>query len=320
VSHGRCAAAAAVVALALSLACTPSAQAQGHGHGHGPPPGKGNPGGVQTGDGSHGSSGGSGRALVDAAAGVGPTGAAEFAVRNFGSWVDDTYVLPRGEAWVGFGAGYWRLPFADQVDAPMLSASIGVAQRVHVAATVPVANVHYPDGFTSRRLGDAYISAKIGLRPATRGVGLALSPLVEVLSDGSWPTADGGRIGRLHWAVPLNLEYHGTGWRTYGSVGYFSRGAVFGGGTMDVSLGTRAGVLGLLSYTYSTRDPLVGADVDVHRSRTDASGGVYVLPRPSISLYALAGRTMSEIDDYASRFFVSGGVSFRVATATTPRP
>jgi hypothetical protein len=303
--------------LALIAYVVPAAHAQGqgqghgHGHGHGPPPGVGQPGGE---------GGPPGQRGINAAAGIGPTGNAEFPVRNFGSWVDDAYVLPRGEAWVGIGAGYWRLPFATQVDAPMLSASIGVADRLHLTATVPIANVRYVDGFSTQRVGDAYISGKIGLRDPTRGIGVAVAPLLEVLSDGSWPSADGGTIGRVHWALPVNLEYRGTGWRTYGSAGYFSRGAVFGSGTLDISLGARAGVLGLLSHSYSTRDTLGVSGVDARRSRTDASGGVYVLPRASISLYALAGRTLSQIDDYASRFFLSGGVSFRVAQPASPHP
>ena len=309
-NRAGCARTVAFLVLACAGIFAPHAQAQGQGQGHGHGVGNGKPpGGGKPSAGS-----------VDAAAAVGPTGSAEFAVRNFGSWVDDAYVLPRGEAWVGIGAGYWRLPFADQVDAPMLSTSIGVASRLHVAATVPIATVRYPDGYSASRLGDVYVSAKIGLRPATRGIGLALSPLVEVLSDGSWPTADGGTVGRVHWAVPVNLEYRAAGWRTYGSVGYFSRGAVFASGTIDVSMGARAGVLGLLSHSYSTSDPLVPTGVDVNRGRTDLSGGVYFLPRPSVSLYALAGRTTSRIDDYASKFFVSGGVSIRVAKPAAATP
>jgi hypothetical protein len=60
--------------------------------------------------------------------------------------------------------------------------------------------------------------------------------------------------------------------------------------------------------------------VSVNRGRTDLSGGAYLLPSPSVSLYALAGRTMSQIDDYASRFFVSGGVSIRVAKPESATP
>ena len=131
----------------------------------------------------------------------------------------------------------------------MLSTSVGVARRVQVAATLPISSVHYPDGFNTHGLGDAYFSAKVGVRTSDRGVGVAVSPVVEVLSDGSWPTPDGGTIGRVHWALPINLEYRGRGWRTYGSAGYFSRGAVFGSGTVDIGVGPRAGVLGLLSHS-----------------------------------------------------------------------
>jgi hypothetical protein len=305
---------AAICLLALALTTAWSGRAYAQGHGHGPPGGHGKP---PTGENGAGDAGNRGlvHRNVNAAAGLGPTGSAEYPVRNFGSWVDDAYVLPMGEAWVGVGFSYWRLPYAEQLDAPSLMTSVGVARRVHVSATLPMATIRYPDGYSLRRLGDTYVSAKIGLRAANHGVGIAVSPLLEVLADGSWPTPDGGTLGRVHWAVPVNLEYRGPGWRVYGSAGYFSRGAVFGSATLDLSLGGRAGLLGLISHTYSTHDPLTAPDVPVHRSRTDASGGLYVSPRSAISLYALAGRTISQIDDYASTLFVTTGVSFKIAQA-----
>ena len=245
-----------------------------------------------------------------------PTTSAEFTVRNFGSWVDDAYVLAPGEAWVGFGAGLWRLASVDQIDAPVFDASVGVAPRFHLSATVPVSTLRYAGDISDRSLGDAYLSAKIGIRDPESGVGVALAPVLEVLADGSWPDADGDPIGRVHWGLPVNVEWRATGFRVYGSAGYFSRGAVFGSGTVDVAIGERAGVLALISYTHSTDAP---ADSLVRRSRTDASGGAYVILRPSVSVYGLAGRTVSALDDYGSRFFVSGGVSLRVAEARAPR-
>jgi hypothetical protein len=230
--------------------------------------------------------------------------------------VDDAYVLAPGEAWVGFGAGLWRLSSVDQIDAPVFDASIGVAPRLHLSATVPVSTLRYVGGFSDRTLGDAYVSAKLGIRDPETGVGVALAPVLEVLADGSWPDENGEPIGRVHWGLPVNVELRAAGFRVYGSAGYFSRGAVFGSGTLDVALGGRGGVLGLISYTHSTNtlaDGLGG------RSRTDASGGGYVILRPSVSVYGLAGRTVSPLDDYGSRFFVAGGVSFRVAEGRAPR-
>jgi hypothetical protein len=230
--------------------------------------------------------------------------------------VDDAYVLAPGEAWIGIGAGLWRLSSVDQIDAPVFDASIGVAPRLHLAATVPVSTLRYAGGFSDRTLGDAYVSAKIGIRDPETGVGVALAPVLEVLADGSWPDENGEPIGRVHWGLPVNVELRATGFRVYGSAGYFSRGAVFGSGTLDVAVGERGGVLGLISYTHSTD---TSPDTLVRRSRTDASGGAYVVLRPTVSVYGLAGRTVSALDDYGSRFFVSGGVSLRVAEGRAPR-
>lgn len=291
------------IAVVLFRLCAGDA-ALAQGHGHGPPPGRG-----------HGQGQGSGSAPAPAGdRDPGPTGAAEFPMRNFGSWVDDTSVLERGEAWLGVGIGYWRLAYANQLDIPMLDASVGLGPRVHVAATVPVSNLQYPDGFSQRYLGDAYLSVKIGVRDASTGLGIALAPLMEVLSDGSAVDADGQPIGRVHWGLPINVEYRSTGWRVYGNAGYFSRGAVFGSTTLDVSLGARAGILGIVGYTRSTADPIVfDTGAATSRSRVDASGGAYARVAPSVSVYTLIGKTVSQQDAYASRLSVSAGVTFRVS-------
>lgn len=249
----------------------------------------------------------------------GPTGSAEFPLRNFGTWVDDTSVLGAGEAWVGFGAAYWRLSYADQVEAPLLDASVGIAPHVQVAATIPFSRLHYPDGFTDRYVGDTYLSVKIGVREAGTGAGVAVAPLVEVLSDGSALGADGQPIGRVHWGIPVNIEYRATGWRVYGSAGYFSRGAVFGSGSFDLSLGTRAGVLGIIGYTYSTAEPIVfDTGTTTNRSRVDASGGAYARVSPGVSVYGLIGRTISNQDAYATSFLLSAGVTLRVHPPPPP--
>jgi hypothetical protein len=303
-TRARSRAIVAALCIAGSLVGAASAAAQGQG----PPtttPGRGR----------------AGRPGAPPSAGAGrggaPTTSAEFTVRNFGTWVDDTYVLAPGEAWVGIGASLWRLSSVDQVEAPAFDASFGIAPRIHVAATVPLSTLRYPDGFSERSLGDTYVSIKIGLRDPQTGFGLAVAPVLEVLADGSWPDPDGGTIGRVHWGLPVNLEYRGTGFRVYGSTGYFSRGAVFGSGTLDVAVGERAGVLGLITHTYSTKDAVNAPESQLRTTRTDASGGAYVILRPSVAVYGLAGRTVSALDDYGSRFFVSGGISFRVAQPRT---
>ena len=239
-------------------------------------------------------------------------------MRNFGAWVDDAYVLDPGECWLGAGLSYSRLPYANQLDLPVMDVSVGVARRVQIAATVPASTLRYPDGFRDRYLGDTYLSAKIGLRGAGDGVGVAVAPVLEVLSDGSALDAGGEPIGRVHWALPIDLEYDGQRWRTYGSVGYFSRGAVFGSATVDVSAGSNAGVLGILSLTRSTAEPLVfDTGTTTSRTRADASAGAYARVGSSASVYALVGRTISEQDPYASSLSLSVGVSLRAAHPRT---
>ena len=250
-------------------------------------------------------------ASVDAAAAVGPTGNAEFAVRNFGGWVDDAYVLPRGEAWVGFGAGFWRLPFANQVDAPMVSASIGVATGC--TSPPPCLSRPFATRMASAHNGSATCtsSGKIGLRDPTRGFGVAAAPLLEVLSDGSWPSADGGTdrpcpLGRAgHSRIPRHRLAH-LRQRRATSRAAPSSAAARSTSRWDTRRRPRPAQPQLLD-SRPAGGPRSGRAPRPHRCERR----FHVLPRPSISLYALTGRTLSQIDDYASRFFLSGGVSIR---------
>jgi hypothetical protein len=294
----------ALFAAALFIAAAGASEAQGQGRGRG----QGRSGHADGGPENQPSPPGHGRAS-------GPTSATEWAARSFGTWSDDTYVLPPGEAWLGVSAGYWRLPFADQTDVPIVDATVGIARRVHVGVTLPVSNLTPLDGGgTERFLGDSYFSAKIGLRDADTGWGIAVAPLIEVLADGSWPGADGAPIGRVHWGVPVNLEFKADRWRAYGSAGYLSRGAVFGTGTLDVSLGNRAGLLLMLSQAYSTVTPAASAMPS--RARTDLHGGAYALLSPAVSVYGLMGRTISRAEIDSPSLAISAGVSFRVHAGT----
>lgn len=310
-----------IAAVCGALVCTVQ-PAHAQGRGHGPPPGRGH--GAAASHGNSGGSQGSNPVESAAAAGVdrdpGPTGSAEFPLRNFGAWVDDSFILDPGEAWLGLGLAYSRLSFANELDVPVIDTSVGLVPHVQVAASLPVSNLRYPDGFRDRYLGDVYLSAKIGLRGTDKGLGVALAPLLEVLSDGSALDASGEPIGRVHWGLPVNLEYQGTGWRLYGSAGYFSRGATFGSTTLDVSLGTRAGVLGIVSVTHSTTDPVTfDTGENTSRSRADASAGAYARLGSAVSIYGLIGRTVSHHDVYSSDLSVSAGLSFRVSPPRAAR-
>ena len=128
-----------------------------------------------------------------------------------------------------------------------MDAGLGVLPRVQFAITAPVTKVSYTDGTTTRGLGDVYLAVKLGLLdPAAEGrsFGIAVAPVVEFLSSGSVP--EGG--ARVHWALPLALEKRFERWRAYGTVGYFSRGAIYGSAAGEVPLTEKLTATGVLSH------------------------------------------------------------------------
>ena len=104
-------------------------------------------------------------------------------------------------------------------------------------------------GSVARGIGDLYLSGKIQLRdPSARGrrVGFSTTPLVEILSYA--PRPDSSRFG---WAIPGNIVIRGTRWRTFGSAGYSSQGALFASGAVEAALSNRAWVTGSISRSHS---------------------------------------------------------------------
>jgi hypothetical protein len=258
-----------VAALLLFSLATPSA-AQGKGKGPKPPPGTG--------------------------------------VRQFGVWLDDAIVSPEGRGWATFGVGYTRAPFGHQWDLPSLDGGIGVSRHVQVGVTVPVSHVAYTGGPSSRSLGDAYLAVKVGLLdPAASGhsFGVAVAPLVEFLGSGS--VQEGG--ARVFWALPFIVERRFQRFRAYGTLGYFSRGAVFLSGAVEVPINSKVTATATLSDSRSLEnDPLSDAQ-QLARSRWDVSGGAVYFFSPKVTLSGSLGRTISRLDANASSLAVSAGVS-----------
>ena len=78
--------------------------------------------------------------------------------------------------------------------------------------------------------------------------GSSVTPLLEILSFA--PAPDSSRVG---WALPANVEWQSDGWRAYGSAGYFSRGAVFGSGALEIALSDAAWFTGSISQSVLPR-------------------------------------------------------------------
>lgn len=286
-----------VIGVALSGLLAQQAAGQGKGHG--------NAFGHAKGSSSAGAAAAASSAASPTAADGGTGPAPQTGVRNFGAWLDDASVLaPRG-GFTSFSVGYWRLASFTEVDAPSFDMAFGLTKRVQAGASVPVYHASAPGAPAVRGVGDLYLSSKIQLRePAAGTFGFAVVPLIQVLS--AEPVSGTGRVS---WAVPVSLEYQGTGWRAYGSTGYFSRGSLFASGAFEVPIANRTWVTGTLSQSHSVRDDSTADALGLSASRTDVSGGVTWAASDAVALFGAIGRTLGRDDGSATQLFLSGGLS-----------
>jgi len=281
------------LALCGLLAQPAAAQGRGNAFGHGK-------GATSAGAAATASSAGSPSA---AEGGAGP--APDTGVRNFGAWLDDASVLAPGGGFTSFSVGYWRLASFTEVDAPSFDVAFGLTKRVQAGASVPVYHASAAGAPSVRGIGDLYLTSKIQLRePAAGTFGFAVIPLIQVLSAEPLPGA-----GRVSWAVPVSLEYQGTGWRTYGSTGYFSRGSLFASAAVEIAVASRTWVTGTLSQSHSIRDDTSADLLGLSANRTDVSGGATWAASDAVALFGAIGRTLGRDDGSATQLFLSGGLS-----------
>jgi hypothetical protein len=229
-------------------------------------------------------------------------------LRQFGVWLDDATISPAGRGWGTFGVGYSRAPFARQWDLPSVDAGIGMSPRTQVAVTAPVSRIRYDDGSALHGLGDVYLAVKVGVLDPTaagRTFGVAVVPVLEFLSSGSVPEGE----GRVSWALPIAFEKRCTRFRTYGTVGYFSRGAAFASGAVEVPVSAKVTATGVLSHSRSLLDIPVSDASGLATTRWDAGLGAVYFLSGNATLYASLGRTVSRIDANASSLSVGAGVS-----------
>jgi hypothetical protein len=226
--------------------------------------------------------------------------------RQFGSWLDDATAAIPGQGYMSIGAGYWRLPGMSQINLPMLGAGLGVTDRMQVNASVPFYNVRY-EGGTARGLDDVYLGAKYTLVDPTLTVsefGLALSPVVEVLSPGM----PGGRV---HFAIPVSMELRRTPFRVYGSAGYFTRGSMFTGGALEWTTPSQLVVTGMLTQSYSVKEDPVLDGLSVGRQQVDVMASAAYPLGTMTAAYASIGRSLRSPYNGGTSLALSGGVSFR---------
>lgn len=226
-------------------------------------------------------------------------------VRNFGSWLDDASVMETGTGFVSFGFGLFKTPVYREIDLPTIDSGVAVHRRVQIGMSVPYYRASVAGMPVSRGFGDIYLSAKIQLRePSAARAGFGIIPMVEVLSV---EPPDGG--SRVTWALPASIELQRQGWRFYGTGGYFSRGAMFGSGAVEIELSDRTWLNGAISQSYSLHHDDLSAALGLHKTRTDVSGGVTFALRPDAGIYTSVGRTISARDDNSATLMFSAGLT-----------
>lgn len=231
---------------------------------------------------------------------------ASLSYRQFGAWLDDASAAVRGEGYTSVAFGHWRMDGVTQTNAPMVGVGLGVTDRLQVGANVPFYRVNW-NGGSAAGLDDVYLSAKYTVLDPTLTVseiGVAVSPVLEILSAG----APGGRV---HYVLPVSVELRRLPFRLYGSAGYFSRGAFFGGGAMEWTAPNGLAITGALTQSYSLPEDALLDTLAVSRRRSDVSVSLgYPIGTRAVA-FASVGRSLSAVADGGTSLAVTGGVAVR---------
>jgi hypothetical protein len=241
-----------------------------------------------------------------AASGHGETFPAFVQPRQLGAWLDDASVLAERSIWMTLSTNTWRSPAGNGVDAPIVDVAAGLAPRVQATAMLPYSRFVDPTGGRWNGVGDGYITLKVQLRDPEDGLGVATAPTLELANSAVAfdPSAD-----RTHWVLPISVELRRTGWRAYGSGGYFTRGALFAAGALERSLTSTVSATGAVTQSVSTSDEAQAAAWGVGRRRTDVSGALAWSASPALLVFGSVGRTVSRLEYDSSRVAFSAGVS-----------
>jgi hypothetical protein len=258
---------------------------------------------------------GNGRAKVKGGSGPVTSGSAApassgsgIAIRQFGAWLDDASLLAPGDAWTSITFGHYRSFAGSQTDFPVVDAGFGITRRTQFGLTVPYYHARFNDGTSGGGFGDVFLSGKVLLvEPRDRSIGLAISPVVEFSQD---PLPGQSSVG---WGAPVDIEAKLPGFRVFGSTGYFSRGAIFAAGALEIPVGDRLVTTGGLTMMRSTNESPAADAIGLSKGRSDVTGSAAYFLSPSIALFASTGRTIGSGDGTGTNFMLTGGVSFSYA-------
>jgi hypothetical protein len=224
------------------------------------------------------------------------------AVAYFGSWLDDASIVEPGDVWVGLATGYWRGASNRQVDAPVVSAAVGISPRVHAGGSASFYHFRDAEGFSENGFGSFSLYGKFLIADPLRApnaIGVAVTPLLE-LSPGS--------TSPVGWAVPVNLEARHGDLRLYGSTGYFSRGSVFATMGLDIPVTSRV----LLNGTFGQSYARAGAH------QTSFGIGASMGLTATSGIFVGVGQTLTPSEVGPGGVSIAGGLSFLLPEPKLP--
>ena len=216
------------------------------------------------------------------------------AVIYYGSWLDDASVVSPGDLWVSLSTGYWTADANRQIDAPVVTAAVGINSRMQAGGTASFYHFRDAEGFSEAGVGSISAYGKILLVDAAtnaNGLGFAVTPLVEI-SPGSQD--------EIGWALPVNVEKRRGSLRIYGSTGYFSRGSIFATIGADMPLGSRVSISGNFGRSYAREGT----------SQSSFGVGAFVMMTSTSGAFAGIGQTIMPTQLGPGGVSFAGGISF----------
>jgi hypothetical protein len=236
------------------------------------------------------------------------------------SWLDDADTLAPGAGSIAVAVSHSESLDGGETDAPVLDAAVGLSTRVQLSGSLPYYHASYSDGYESSGLGNTSLAVKVKvLDPKEHTVGLAVAPVLEILSDASLADPTLG-LSRVNWALPVSVQVGKGSTRAFGTTGYFSRGALFLAAALEHALSSKFTLTGAISHMYAT-STTDGSDLQgLSRSRTDLSGSVAWRIAPALWVAGSLGRTVSSLDQNGATLLASASISYSVTPRQKPQP
>jgi hypothetical protein len=224
------------------------------------------------------------------------------------AWMDDATLMPPGSVWMGVSTMRWFGGGASELYFPVVDFALGLMPRVQITGSVP--------RIAGTGLGTTYFTAKIGAwHTRDEREKLAIAPTIEVANAGAVAlTPDHGRV---QWGLPVSVEIDRGAGRVYASGGYFSHGVLYAGAGGGFQATPQLGVSTSFSRSWTTAAPADSALPP--QTRSEISGGVSYMFKPSIGAFASIGHTIATDESNGAGMTMSVGMSVSVSPAPPAR-